>query len=116
VNDLVTGHAYQPAPPEWDWGDHCTWFDTTPPVPPHPVMCHQPERCHASVTEGLPPVPSGFYEAGEPRHRAERWQRAIRDDPANAYQYARDCYTRTGTEADKEAMLACAVGEKGGQP
>jgi hypothetical protein len=47
VSGPVTGHAYQAAPPHWDWGDHCTWFDTTPPVPPHPVMCDQPERCHA---------------------------------------------------------------------
>jgi hypothetical protein len=43
------------------------------------------------------------------------WQRAIRDDPDAAYQYARDCYARTGLEADKEAMLACVGGEEGGQ-
>jgi hypothetical protein len=43
---MVTGHAFQAAPAEWGWGDHCTWFDTTPPVPPHPVMCDLPERRH----------------------------------------------------------------------
>jgi hypothetical protein len=64
----------------------------------------------------LPLVPSGYYEAGEPRHRAEMWQRAIRDDPAAAYEYARDCYTRTGTEADKEAMLACVAATERNEP
>jgi hypothetical protein len=50
VSDPVTGHAYQAPPPDWGWGDQCMWFDTTPPVSPHPVTCALPERCHAEGT------------------------------------------------------------------
>ena len=86
------------------------------------VQAAQRAEAEGSVSEDraaahapLPPVPSGFYEAGESRHRAEMWQRAICDDLLAAYCYARDCYERTGLEADKAAMIACVGGEGGQQ-
>jgi hypothetical protein len=64
------GHPFRSAPPEWNWGDHCTWFDTEPPVVRHPVMCDRPEREHQPGTFSLADTIS---EAGWAKLYDELW-------------------------------------------